>query len=259
MNQQQRISLVMCKQVSSQYTCVTMPCTSSQQTLLFFVPFPFIFLGEGLSNLCAYGSLNVSRWRWGHGSYRSTCFRYQQLERLEHIHIVWVCMLYAYLLASIKLDKPASGITGLRAKYWSGHKSGLDTGENRWFKSNQWHAFAHLCVFLSLCGATGRSGDPGASYGTDCRRLATEGIYIIHRYIFSSNRLPSSSVVLLVLIRGSQPHACALFACMPSGKIGSASLLAGPGDTEPLLGYCIWQLLTPVISIGPAQNRSNCV
>jgi len=105
----------------------------------------------------------------------------------------------------------------------------------------------------------GRSGDPEASYWIDCLRPATEGIYIIHRYVFSTNSLSSSSAVLLVLIRGGQPHVCALFACISSGKTGSASLLAGPRDTEPLLGYCIWQLLTPAISIGPAQNRSNCI
>ena len=32
------------------------------------------------------------------------CFRYQQPEGLDYMHIVWVCMLCVYLLVSIKLD-----------------------------------------------------------------------------------------------------------------------------------------------------------
>lgn len=129
---------------------------------------------------------------------------------------------------SIKLDKPASGIRGFRAKYWSG-----DIGDDRWPGSNQCHALAHLRVFLSLHGATGRLEDPGASYWTSCLSPAAEGICIIHRCLFSTNRLSSSSVVLLVLIRGSQ-H------CLGGNQ---AQHLSGwTWDTEPLLGSCIWQL-----------------
>lgn len=130
-----------------------------------------------------------------------------------HAHRVGVHVVCVF--ATEHQARSANGIRGLRAKYWSHHKSWLDTGENRWSKGSQWCAFAHLCAFLSLHGATGRSEDPGASYWIDCLRSSTEGIYIIPRYMFSTNRLSSASVVLLVLIRGGQPshmhvhlHAC---------------------------------------------------
>ena len=64
----------------------------------------------------------------------------------------------------IKLDKPASGIRGLRGKYWSGRKSGLDTGETGDLRITS-YTHLHICVCFCLC--MGQWGDQGI------QRLAT--------------------------------------------------------------------------------------
>lgn len=93
-NQQKRLSLVTCKQMSGQYTCVAMPCTSSQQTLGFLFHFYLFSRGRALKSVCVWKfkcqPLKMGPWL-------IQVYVFQQLERLEHIHIVWVCMLCVYL------------------------------------------------------------------------------------------------------------------------------------------------------------------